>query len=236
MIDSKQNPEVNPDGEGEIITLSIEEHKKLVEANANLTQDKVNLVNEIKELREKKQLTDSEKAELAQKLETLESSRKTGNPVEADEVKTVAEQVVSQILSKKEAENREMTLKIAREKFLQENPQFSEENDEGGIKKAAFDRKLAMFNIDKLKTESEFLSVFNDVNRLLGSSKPEDERENNIPPSTDGAGKPKTVDIHELSSKEIKVINQFLDGDKEKYIKMKAKRPDYIASLLQHIY
>jgi len=236
MTDSKQNPEVNPGDEGEVVTLSKEEHNKLVEENANLTQDKSNLVGEITELREKKQLTEDEKAELTTKVEELEKSGDAGTKVETDEVKTVAEEVVSKILSQNEAKIRKETLQKAMDKFVQENPQFSKENDEGGLKKSAFDKKLTMFNLDNLKTEDEFLIAFKDANSLLGGKPVEEQPENNIPAATDTGNAPDPIDIHELSAKEVKIVNDFMEGDKEKYIKIKAKRPDYVASLLRNIY
>jgi len=42
--------------------------------------------------------------------------------------------------------------------FIAKHPELSPANDEAGLKKAAFDRKLAIFNTSSLEDESDFLS------------------------------------------------------------------------------
>lgn len=237
-----ENPEQNLELDKEIVidegkvTLSEEKFNKLVKSQADLTQTKSNLVSEIQELREKKQLTEDEKAELITKVTELEAG-KSEEKIETEDVKTVAEEVVNKIFSKREAESREDSMRKAMESFMKSNPEFSSENDEGGLKKSAFEKKLVIFNTDNCKSQEDFLSVFNDTNRLLGGTvKSVEDVNNNIPAAIGETGKPKEVEIHELDPKELKVINRFMEGDKEKYLKIKSKRPDYVASLFQYIY
>lgn len=237
--DSNQNPELNKDvtiEEGKV-TLPQEIYNEIIESQAILTQDKSNLVNEIKDLREKKQLTDDEKVELTNKVTKLEEGITTETKVEVDEVKTTAEQIVNQIFAKKDAESREEAMQKAMKNFVQSNPQFSSENDEAGLKKSAFEKKLNTFNMESCKSQEDFLSIFKDANRLLGGTETKVEEQNNIiHQSTDSYVKPKETDVHELSTIELKVINQFMEGDKDRYIKIKSKRPDYVASLLRNVY
>lgn len=240
MTDSNKNPDLkgdnNPNGNENTVILSKEEYNKLVLQQANLSQDKANLVSEITELRKKNQLTEQEKIDLANKVKQSESLGKDGT-IQPTEVRAVAEKVVQEVFEKQKTVARKTAREQAEQKFLNEHPEFKPENDIGGLKKAALDKKLANFNLDKFNSEEEFLTVYVDANNLLGNvSNPNVVTPKVIPsmPSHNGADQSPKKDV-QLTPQEQKIVTQFLGGDVEKFIKQKEKRPDYIASLLQYV-
>lgn len=217
--DSIQNPEEN----GGIEEPSVEDQlKKAQEEKEALLQTKDNLVSELQELRKKKQEVEKEKDEL--------EKSKTETPTEQPDVL----KVVEEIFNKKEQEAREKSRIKAMNNFIAKHPELSDANDEAGLKKSAFERKLAMFNTSALEDESEFISIYETAYSLLGN-KIEDEGGNanvvtppitNIPPTTE--------DPNNLSDKEMNYINIHLGGDKERFMALKSKmHPDALKNLLQ---
>lgn len=240
MTDSNQNPALNSepakvDGSGQVVTLSKEEYEKLVVQKANLVQDKTNLINEVTELRKKNQLTSTEKEELANKLKTLYPNGEPADP-KPSEVKVVAERIVQEIFEKQKSESVKKIQNQAMQKFLNDSPEFKPENDEGGLKKSAWVRKLERFNLSGLETEQEFLDAFKDAKELLGvKSQKVNDTVVEIPsmPSTSATQQtPKTV---KLSDKEQKLVDTYMGGDVAKFLKQKEKRPDYVDELLKYV-
>lgn len=218
--------------EGEQVTLSKKEYDELVLSKATLAQDKANLVNEIKELRQKNTLTSEEKATLENKLKELESM---ATSEDKEDIQTVAQKVVTQLMTEKEKKEREATFNTSLEEFKASNPEFSEVNDPAGLKLSAFMKRLSRYNLDMFKTKSDLVNLFEEVgNSLNPKPKEEDESEPDLPPST--IGKPKVVEKVILTDKESKLVNgSYYKGDKEKFLKDKAKKPDFIAQLLQYV-
>lgn len=228
------NPEVNPTGED--VTLKKKEYDELVEKLANETQDKSNLVKEIKELREKKQLTESQVQELERKLK---QKTEVGNPddITPERIAETAARVVEEILTKKERGDAEVNRKNAEDRFKEIHKEFHGQNDEAGIKYAAFENKLQRFNLTGLRTEADFLAAFEDAYKLMGKVEVKLEEGGQNPYSTtpqDEPRVPKEVIVETLTPKERVIIDRTFGGDKERYLKIKAKRPDYVESLLQY--
>lgn len=230
MEDEKKTP----GAEG---ALTQEEIDNLVKEKAQLAQDKANLVNEIKGLREKNQLTEKEKADLATKVDELS---KLATPGEQDDIKTVAERVTNEILSKREKEVRDSAFKTAIEEFKKSNPEYSDSNDPAGIKFSTLLGKVNTYNLDLFKTKEQFTQLFGEANMILNPKRVvEDDDEGygeGIQTPSSGAKQPKVVENTTLSPKEEKLVNgNFYKGDKEKFLKDKAKKPDFIESLLEYV-
>lgn len=189
-----------------------DKEKELVEKVATLTQDKENLVNEIKELRGKK-------------------------APEIDEavIETKAKEIVERVLNEKTNEKSGEAKTIAEEKFKNKFKEFKPENDPGGIKYAAFQKTLARMNLSGLKTTEEFLETFEDAYLVLNKkSIKEGTYSNQSDFNHELGGNIKEVDADDLSPKELKLIKQ--QGiDKAAYLKMKEKRPAYVRELLHWI-
>lgn len=214
------------------ITLSKEEYEKLVQTQASLAQDKANLVNEIKELRSKNQLTEQEKTDLAKKVDELKN---LVSPNDAQEIRSLTEKVVSELMSKKDIEERDNNLKEAEEEFKLEHPEFKEDNDPGGLRFKALKNKVQTFNLGLFKTKTQFKQLFNEARVILTPSKKDDETESEVV-NFGGSPKPRVVENITLTPQELKLVNgSYYQGDKEKFLKDKEKRPDYVRSLLEWV-
>ena len=236
---TEENPTgtVEPgEGDGDKVEISREEYTKLVEKVAVSEQDKVNLVEEIKDIRTKKQEAEDKLKEALEKPAEPASTPVEGELISTEQIAEAATKAAQAAV----AESKKLELETLKEntivEFRASNPDFEEDNDLGGIKYAEFEKKLAMFNMGTAKTKEDILIVLNSAYNLL--PKPtETTVENQTPPSstpsnTGGSG-PTSTDSDNLSAKELKIINDTFDGDKERYLKQKAKRPDYVAELLE---
>lgn len=235
MGENPNNPEIPVEESKEQIVLSKKEHDELVENLAKETKSKINLVEELKTEREKKNLSESANEELRKKLEDKEKVE-TGEPVELtpEKVAEIAEEASKKVLMNREAEDVETNKKSAFDKFKQLHKEFHNENDEGGIKWAALERKIVQFNLSNVKTESEFLLMLEDAKSLLNKGKVESKEETPNPYSSSSEGETtqREVDTTNLTPQELKIIDRSFDGDRERYLKIKASRPDYVEQLL----
>jgi len=225
-----------PISEGETVTVLKKQYDEMVEKLANESQSKVNLVNEIKELREKKQLTEAEAEDLKKQLAQRKEVPADSTVLTPERIAEITTDTLRTALAEKEVEVAKSNREAAMATFLSRNKEFHPDNDEGGLKKSALEKKLAQFNTMGLKTEAEFLTVFEDASRLVGiepKSKSTGIDPNPPAPMARGA-EVHEVKVENLSTKELQIIERTFGGDKERYIKIKAKRPDYVASLLQY--
>lgn len=226
------NPEGNPEDEN--VVLSKAEHEELVKKLEKESQDKANLVEEIKELRKKKQITEAEAEELKKKIEESKNVNTDIGELTPEKIAEIASKTTQEILNK----NTEATIKSNKEsalsKFKEKHKEFHNDNDEGGIKMSVLEKKLERFNTTNLKSEEDFLSIFEDAYALIGKSENSEIPENNIQTeSPSGGSAPKEFQNTNLTPKEIEIVNRTFNGDKERYLKIKAKRPDYVANLIQ---
>lgn len=226
---SENNP---PEGE----TVSKEQYNELVEKLANATQSKVNLVEEIKGLRETKQITEAEAAELRKKLEERSGTQASDEEVTPEKIAEITSQTVARILSEQDIQTAKANKEMAKAAFLEKYKEFAPENDEGGLKFSALENKLARFNLSGLKTQNDFMSVFEDArNLVVERSQVNDTGIDPNPLAPSGTGTPpKSGGDDKLSVKEMQIVERSFGGDKERFLKIKAKRPDYVASLLQY--
>jgi len=237
MSEENKAPEGNPE-EGEVVTLKREDYDKFVKDS----EAKENLVSEIKDLREKKQLSESEAEELRKKVEELSNIDKEGENAEkpvidSTKIDELIEQRLQDRLSKKEVEDRAVSKQEAIRKFKESNKEFHEDNDEGGLKFSALEKKLSMFNTDNVRSTEEFLTILNSAKTLMGGGiKKNDEQANPYAntPSEEGHSVPVEDKDKNLTPVELKLIERSFGGDKGKYLEQKAKRPDFVENLLRH--
>lgn len=218
-------------------TVSKEQYNEVVEKLANERQSTANLVSEIKELRDKKNLSDEEAETLRKKVLELEGSNNAPEDMSPKEVIKAAEEAARKIFEDKERDDAKANRRAAFENFIGQHKEFHPDNDVGGIKLAALERKIDMFNTSGLHSVRDFMSVLEDAYRLIaGTQTPIEESQNPNPDAPEGSGAtPKTGDDNKVSAKEMKIIDRSFGGDKERYLKIKAKRPEYVASLLAYI-
>lgn len=145
-------------------------------------------------------------------------------------------QKVKEILQQEKSSNAQNNKKLAFEKFISDNKEFHPENDSLGLKRGALERKFNQFNTAELETVEQFLSVIGDAKRLLvGNDTPQEtpsgvKIQNSPTPKTN----PPSRDSTELSPKEQKLA-ETTGRTKEQILKLKAKHPDLLEGLLEHV-
>lgn len=214
MTDNK-SPE-GTDGTGDTtVVLTAKEYKELTEKLATKVQDTVNMSQELIDLREK--------------------NRKLAEQPQV-ETKDIAG-VVEAELAKRDSETQKVNQATALTRWLEAHSEFSPENDKDGSNFAAFQKALGRINLVGVKTESDYTQVLDDALRLteqvstpqpLGN--PMGSSPRNFAPVM---GKQNYGS--NLSSQEVKLINDNFGGDVEKYLKVKTKRPEYIEEILKWV-
>lgn len=222
----------------ETVTVPKEQYDEIVVKLADKTQATSNLVAEVKELREKNQITEAEAAALREKLASRPDTATT--EVNPQQVAEVAADAVKKVLNERDNQTAKENKDAAFAAFLEKHPEFAPANDEGGIKLSILEGKLARFNLAGLKSQSDFMTIFEDARNLAvgNTSAPIGTNEDPNPIAPNGGGGSSTVRESEdnaLSPKELKLIQDTFAGDKERYLKQKAKRPDYVATLLAYL-
>lgn len=146
------------------------------------------------------------------------------------------EALVDKKLKEKEASNAVANKKTAFEKFVTENKEFHPDNDPTGLRRDALQKKVNQFNTEGLATVEEFLSVIGDAKTLLLGNDTtietsKDKKLDSFPtPKGDPAGKRN----EELTPKELKLA-QMPGQSKDKILKLKAKNPEYLETLLEFV-
>lgn len=231
------NPPEEPKApEGETVVLSKAEHDELVEKLSTETQTKSNLVEEIKDLREKKTAAETAAEEARKELEEKNlAGSDEGTELTAEKIAAISAEATQKILDAKATTDKATSKELALQKFKELHKEFHEDNDEGGLKFSALEKKLSRFNTSDISTESEYLVVLKDAYKLLVEVKPEETPAEELPidPKT-GSPIIKEVTLEGLTPKELRIIERTFDGDKERYIKQKSKHPEMIESLLRH--
>lgn len=196
------------------------EDKKLEDAK----KDEVikNLVEEVKDLRLKN----------GTYKDLWEGAQKATDP--ADPVS----QKVEEILRQKEAARAKANKEAALAKFIADNKEFDEGNDPAGIKRQALINKFEAFNTSGLTESDQFYLVIKDAQRLLGGTDKPTVTSKENPYSSSGPGGseiPKfKAEDSELSPKEKALMTKF-GYSKEKIQNLKAKNPDFLESILDHV-
>jgi len=213
-----ENPESTTSAGDEVkVTLSKEEYDKLVGERATDKQSIANVVEELKELR-KKLKTDAPKETPKANEDVITS--------QAD-----VERVIQKKLDEQKIELRQSNYTEATNEFLAAHPEFSSENDPGGLKLSAFQKALSKINLQGLETKQQFSEAFMDAVSLM--SKDDKQSPMNPSSSPQPAPIPKTVAVHNLPPAEEKLVKTHFNGDVAKYLAQKAKKPAYFEELLK---
>lgn len=223
--------------ENDTVTVPKQQYDEMVESLADKTQSTTNLVSELKDLRAKNQLTEAEAEDLKKKLAARDAAPVDTKDLTPEKIAEIASDTLRSALAERDNEVAKQSRISAMTTFLSKHKEYHPDNDQGGIKLAALERKVSQFNTASLKTESDFLTILEDATKLVGSTqvvKPLGSDPN--PPAPNGGGRGTQVpevDVDSLTPQELKIVERSFDGDKERYLKQKAKRPDYVATLLR---
>lgn len=207
-----------------------EEQKALLEEVKALKASLANVVEEVKTERKTKQDAQAESEALKLKIKEVEDKQKagaTGDDVEAK---------VRAILNEDAKKSADSARVVAEQKWKANHTEFSETNDPGGVKFAAIKGKLSRLSDQGLSSENDFIGLFEDAYVLVKKERNIDSHDYNpyAASNSSNGGAPKETNANNLSAKEEKLMK--MEGwDKEKYLKMKAKRPSFVESLLQYV-
>lgn len=207
-LDADGNP-INPGGEDKVV-LSKEEHTKIVSELAAKAQAEASLLQEVTDLRKKNR--------------DLEDKKVVPEPTEV-------QKVVQEELAKKEVEQAKSNFEAVTNSFLASHPEFSTENDPGGIKFKAFQKSLSRINLSGLKTIEEFEEAFQDAYSLMDRKATTDPMNPSSPRSSSRA--PAVQPNAQLPSNEMALVKSHFGGNVEAYLKAKAKKPVYFEELLK---
>jgi len=205
-----------------------EAQKALLEKVSTLEKNFSGIVEELKTERKTKQEAQAEleALKLVKKAEG-EKTAVTGEDVEA-KIRAVLNEN-----AKVKADSERVTAEL---KFKETHTEFSEANDPGGIKFATIKEKLNRLSDQGLATENDFIGLYDDAYLLVKKERNVDTQQYNpyASSSSNSGASPKQVDTSGLSAKEEKLMK--MEGwDKEKFLKMKLKRPAFMDSLLEHV-
>jgi len=214
-------PELDSDGNAifpggdENVTLSKAEYDQMTTRLATLAQASDSTVEELKEMRD-----------LNAKLK-LQVEEKDTPPADA------VDAAVQRALAGEKAKVTKANYETAITKLLGDHPEFSQENDTGGIKFTAFQKAVSRINLNGLTTTEDFMGALSDAYGLM-------ERKDNPAPSNDfsssprGGVMPRIQANSTLSPAEGKLVQKYFDGNVELYLKAKDKRPSYYEELLRY--
>lgn len=175
------------------------------------------ILEELKEERKKKQEAEAK----------LTLKGEDGNPQDVS-------QTVEDILNKKDKEKLKQTQEDTIKKFKESNPEFHPDNDPGGIKYAAFQKKLARIDTTSLTSQEDLVEVLDDVMFSLKRNSSTDTGTDANPYASTNQqfSSPRSITSSGLNSTEQKLIKS-LGWTEERYLKIKKARPTYVANLLK---
>lgn len=222
----------------ETITVSKKQYDEAITTGAEAAQAKANLTNELVDVRKKKQEAEEREAALKAELEAARKNQKPDDSVlDAAKAAEIAKAEIVKTLAEREADTVKVNKESAYAAFYAKHKAFHPDNDAGGLKMAIVQKQMDRFNTSSLKSEADYLNVLEDAARLSGAEKPSDDGSRNpnpqIPNGSGGDAK-EVDDSKELSAKEANLINRSFDGDKERYLKIRNSRPEYVKHLLQY--
>ena len=183
--------------------------------NDELKGSNTNIVEELKKIRKEKQ-------ELEQKLTTDE---------EGDDVT----ETVKKVLSEERQGEADSNKNEALENFISNHKEFHTDNDEGEIKASALKREFEALKSDNIYAVRDFEKLYEKALKLMPTN--EQPKPDTVPAdqSTPPAGgSPPIVSQSNLTDKEKKLLKDS-GFSEEKYLELKQKNPNYIASLLEQV-
>ena len=223
------------ENEKETQELTPEKFAELSNQIAQLTQERDNVVGEIKEDREKRKA-------LQEEIDALKASQqvKATDPAQpaVNDVAEIVKKTVEQTLAERDASIAKSNKVTAVEKFVSEYPAFNAENDPTGKMREALEGKLSMFNTANLKSEEEFYSVVKDAARLLGvDTAPTNSGEKPVAPyasTSKSTSAPRVASDTSITDKEAHLIEQ-KGLTKERFLELKQKNPEMLERILGYV-
>lgn len=201
-----------------------EREKELVETIAKLEQDKANVVNELVSQRERARKAEEEAQKTREELEKKAADANLNN--------TDPEEVVNRILRQKEEESIKGSYEDALKEFKNSHNEFSDSTDTAGLVFDKFKGEIAKFNLSGLRTKEEIKQRLTEIYEFSNRKK-SDDKVNFYNGTRQSGSDAKITDNAGLSNAESKLLND-MGWDKERFLKIKEKRPTYIASLLKY--
>jgi hypothetical protein len=216
-----KTPELDKDGKpvvpggDEYVPPSKEEYEKMVLELATKAHAEASLTKDLTDLRKKV-------AEIK-------------NPKEGEATPPAdVQKVVQEELAKKEAEQVRANYERVADSFLGSHPEFSKENDPGGVKFSAFKKALSRINLVPLKTVEDFEEAFQDAYNLMDRQGSAEPSVNPSSPRSTGRA-PAVPPGARLPQGEAELLKRYYNGDVDAYLKAKAKKPAYFEELLKWV-
>lgn len=192
-------------------------------AKAEIEQTKTALTNTVEELKSERK----KKQEIEAALDLLKA-KNNPNPTGIN-----IQEEIDKALQERDSKTVESIKADSLKKFKEAHPEFKPENDQGGIKYAAFEKKLARINLNGLTSESEFVEAYTDAYKLIVNTQTDDGNRNNAFASDPSHhSNPQGNKGTSLSREETDLIKS-MNWTEERYLKVKKSRPTYVASLLK---
>jgi len=214
----------------EKVEIPRDEWNKIVDKIANLEQDKVNTVEELKKLRIKRASAEPVAITEEPEIDILDTN---GGGID----EKTAQQLIDEALNARDVKGVAERRAAMLEQFRSSKVEIKIENDPAGIKFDAFRQKLSRFNIGETASDEDYLSALEDAYRLMTNATP--SKDGIVPaPQVEepvaAPSEPTIVKDDQLTSQEKRMIDTTLGGDTAMYLRQKAARPAYVASMLKH--
>jgi hypothetical protein len=199
----------------------VQKEKEYQEKIAEGEQAKANLVEELKAKREEARLAKEE-------LEKAKADKGTSDFNTTDPTK-----IVEEVLRKKDDEASKGALETAKAEMKRLYNEFSEDTDSAGLVFGKFEKELSKFNLSGLRTKEEYLERLNEVYEFMNRSKSKETQTQFYSGTRQPGSEHKTTDGANITDAEAKLMKE-LGMDKERFLKIKEKRPTYVATLLKY--
>jgi hypothetical protein len=205
--------------------------KEFIEEFATAKETITNLSNEIKTLRPAK---NEEINALKQEIEKLKGNSGENNGGSGGDTKDINSEI-EQALTKRELEAARRAKEVAIAEFRNSHAEFSSDNDPGDFKFNKFKQEIAKFNLDNLTTKEEVTARLKEIYEFANrGTKPNDSKMNDFAATRKGSSTAPDVGDYTLSDKERRLC-KMQNITEEAFVKLKEKRPAYIANLIRFI-
>lgn len=204
-----------------------------------LKESQDNLVEEIKKLRSDKQIVEGERDALIAKANPAPSAKAETTPEPTTAPATGQNDVDSMVEAAFQKRDKASLITVRQNveaKFKSQHQEFAEDNDPGGLKYKAFEAKLGRIDFNLLLSEEQIMEAYEDSLFLLNKGKTESGPINNNPYAitpSDTSPTVITAKNNGMTHRE-KTLVESLGWTEEKYLKLKASRPQYVDSLLNN--
>ena len=192
---------------------------ELMDIAAKAEADKQAAVSELIEKRESERLA---KEELAR-----EKDKQTNPNLD----NTDPTRIVEQVLEKRKQEDSKKAFEDALQEMKKTYNEFAPETDAAGLVFKKFETEMSKFNFSGLTTKDEYKTRLKEVYEHMNRATRNQESNSFHSGTPQFGSEHRTMDSAGLSEKEQRLMRD-MGWDKDRFLKAKAKRPAYVASLL----